>query len=331
MKRPEGFDPGSSAPAPAQPRKTARPAARQQPTKAEKPQRAAPAKRAKAGLVTPEREKLRRETPGRMKADPMQPRPTRAKAELRKAARARRRYERVEVRRFTRRSRRRRFGWLGAFIALVVIAGLVTGAVYSPLLSLSTITVTGTSRVDPTKVRAALADQVGTPLALVDFAKIKTRLSKFPLIRSYVTESLPPHTLVIRIDERTPIASLATPSGFSVVDAAGVVIDSGTDRAAGLPIIDLGTATQDSAAFTAAVAVLITLPADLLAKVDRISALTRDDVTLILGGGQRVTWGSPDSSALKARVLAALVAAQGGSSAVTYDVSAPLAPVVGPG
>jgi cell division protein FtsQ len=257
--------------------------------------------------------------------------PPGAERELKKAARARRRYERGEVRRFTRRSRRRRVAWLSVAITAVVLVGLVTVAVYSPLLALRTVTVVGTTRVDAAAVRDAVGDQVGKPLALVDFARVKTELSRFPLIRSFVTETVPPDTLVIRVTERAPVGSVATASGYSVVDPAGVEIEKSADRPPSLPLIDVGATDATGPAFRAAVAVLLALPASVLGKVDSVTAQTNDDVTLTLtGAGQSVVWGSAENSQLKARVLVALMQTQSPSSAVKYDVSAPTNPVVGP-
>ncbi len=172
-------------------------------------------------------------------------------------------------------------------------------------------------------VRAAVAGQIGRPLALVDFAAITRSLGRFPLIRSFVTETVPPDTLIIRIAERAPIASLATSTGFSVVDPAGIVIESGAARAPSLPLIELGAASTNSPAFTAAVGVLLALPADLLKRVDTVTAQTADDVTLALTGGTTVVWGSPEQSTLKARALSAAVAAPDSAGATSFDVSAP--------
>jgi cell division protein FtsQ len=243
---------------------------------------------------------------------------------LRKAAAARRRYERSEVKRFTRRSRRRRITWLVVLLSFVAVGALVTGAVYSPVLSLKTIEVTGTSRVDKAEVLKAVDGQRGTPLALVDFDAIKKNLSKFPLIRSYVTESVPPDTLVIRISERAPIAAIETATGFETVDPAGIVIKKSDERPAGLPLINLGTATTSSMGFQAAVEVLLALPADLLAKVDSVTAQTLDNVTFVLGSGPTVVWGSKDESAKKARILSILISNE--PQAKRFDVSAPTIP-----
>ena len=250
-----------------------------------------------------------------------------ARHDLKRAEKARRAYERGEARRFTRRSRRRRITWIVSGASLLLVVSFVTGAVYSPLLSLKTIRVEGASRVSSASVRAAVDAQVGRPLALVDFDSITRSLSKFPLIRSFVTETVPPDTLIIRIAERAPIATVATSSGFSVVDPAGIVIESGAERQPGLPLVELGAATRDSPAFTASVGVLLALPLDLLKQVDTVTAQTSDDVTLTLTGGQSVVWGSVDQSALKAKVLAAVITV--GGTTTKYDVSAPNHPVLG--
>ena len=215
---------------------------------------------------------------------------------------------------------------------VVSMAALVAVGVYSPLLALKTITINGASRVNASEVHTAVDGQLGTPLALVDFGKVRRELAAFPLIRSFVTEIVPPDTLIIHIVERAPVGSLATATGFDVVDPAGIVIQASAQRQPGVPLIDLGGATASSPAFAAAVAVLLALPDSLLPQVDRVTARTRDDVTFVLtGAGQRVVWGSPDQSDLKARVLQRLIATQNPASRVEYDVSAPLSAVVRPG
>jgi len=330
MKRPEGFDqhPPRTPEVPATPN-AGRPSAPRKPRRerAGRATKSAP-ELAPAASAKPATKPAR--TPRSRPAERSEPKPTApARSEARKAARLRRRYERGEVRRFTRRSRHRRAGWLSAAGALVVLCLLVTVAVYSPLLALKTLKIEGASSVSAAEIRSALAGQIGTPLALVDFDKIKTDLGKFPLIRSYVTETVPPNTLIIHIVERTPLGVIARAGGYTVVDAAGVTLSHATERPPKLPIIDSGSSTTTSTAFKAAVSVLLALPASVSSKVDTISARTKDDVTLVLDGvGQRVVWGSAERSAVKARVLADLISHQNANSVVEYDVSAPNSAVV---
>lgn len=255
-----------------------------------------------------------------------------SRGRLRVAARERRRFERREVHRFTRRSRNRRLGWSLAVGTVAVLITMLSVAIYSPLLALRTIEIDGVSTVDPAAVREAIDGQLGTPLALLDLGKLRSELDHFPLIRSFATEVIPPSTLKVHIVERSPVGVITTPAGFSVVDPAGVVLESPSTRPAGIPLIELAGAGTDSVAFTAVVNVILALPESIRSQVDVAQATSKDDVRLILlGAGQRVLWGSPERSALKARVLMDLMATQGPTARVEFDVSAPLSPVVRPG
>src|SRR5690606_10281808 len=114
-----------------------------------------------------------------------------AKREARRAAAERRRIERLEVARFTRHRRARRIGWTVGLGLVATVVLLVVVAVFSPLLALRTITVTGAERVDAAAIVAELEEQLGTPLALVDYARIDEVLSRYPVIRSFTTETIP--------------------------------------------------------------------------------------------------------------------------------------------
>ena len=206
----------------------------------------------------------------------------------------------------------------------MTLIGLVLTAVYSPILALRDVRIEGTSRIDAQQVQTALGSQLGTPLALLDSGTIEKQLAAFPLIRSYATQTIPPGTLVVSIVERQPVASVATPSGFALVDPAGIVLQESAEPIGGVPFIDLAGAATDSPAFGAGVEVLLSLPPELLAQVQSVSAHTQDDVTLVLAGvGQRVTWGAADDSAKKAALLAKLIAVTDPAQPGEFDVSAP--------
>ncbi|TQL53832.1 cell division protein FtsQ [Subtercola boreus] len=249
---------------------------------------------------------------------------------LRTAERRRRRVERLEARRFTERSRRRRVTWLVSLGAVAALVLVVLFTAYSPVFAVRSITVQGTSRLDAAQLQAALADQVGRPLALVDFGRMESELAAFPLIQSYSTESSLPNTLIVRIVERQPVGSVAVPAGgFDLVDPAGVVMSHSDARPDGFPVIDVTASAVGSPGFLGAAAVLRSMPADLLAKVDTISAATPDSVMFTLGGGgQKVVWGSEANSSLKALVLDKLIGTQNAEKSITYDVSSPESPVV---
>ena len=317
MKRPEGFDPTPQKPAATGPRKPEAKAPRATARPAGAPQ--APV----VPLVRPARgEKGQgQKQPGPRKPREKSPRSAGPSREERRAARA-------EARRFTRGSRRRRFAITTAIGLVLVLVAVLAVAVFSPILALRTISVQGTSVIPASQVQDALSGQLGTPLALLNDDKIRRELSGIILIRSYVTEIVPPNTLVVRIVERKAIGALKSGSGYEQVDPAGVVLaKSGTPG--GLPVMDIGKAGVNSAGFAAATKVLLAMPPSVLAEVGSISATTLDNVNFTLSrSNHTVIWGSAADSDQKAAALAALLKTC--PSEPVLNVTAPLALACGP-
>lgn len=251
-----------------------------------------------------------------------------ARMEVRRATSARRRFERSEARRFTRRSRNRKAAWLvvaGIVVTLAIVLGV---AVYSPILALRTITVEGATSISDSELEKAVDGQIGTPLALLDFDRITRELGAFPLIRSYVTETIPPDTLVIHVVEREPIGVVRSGSAWDLVDPAGVVVSSSTSRPKNMPVIRVDGPPTSSAGFAAVAEVLVALPQKLRRQVNSITANTQDDVAFVLDGtgsrvDQKVEWGNAERSEFKARVLQGLLKNNDRSEAKIYDVSSP--------
>ncbi|HWL60821.1 MAG TPA: FtsQ-type POTRA domain-containing protein [Microbacteriaceae bacterium] len=313
MKRPSGFD---------RDREEAASAAAAKPAK---PAKSAP--RASSAVAKPSR--AAKPTPRAKPADPVKVAKRRLAAERREAQRElararaeRRRYERQEVKRFTVRQRARRVAWWTTAGVVGAIVVLVLVAVFSPILALRQVVVEGTARVDGAAVTAVLEEQLGTPLALVDTARIDAALTEFPIIESYSTETIPPDTLLVRIVERQPVVTVEAANGqFRHVDAAGVTVEELAERIPGVPLVTESGETLPNPAFNVAVEVLRAMPAEMREQVDRITAITRDHVTLwLVGSTQSVEWGSADDSVRKAEVLAQLQAIYGTTPGV-FDVS----------
>jgi cell division protein FtsQ len=295
VKRPEGFDPAPKQPGPPVQRKPDRKAAPDTPR----------------SRVTP-------------LARPVAKKPVAPREKPSRPARA----ARVEARRFTRGTRRRRLAVAGVIGVVIALVGVLAIAVFSPILALRTIRVEGTIVIPASAVQDALSSQLGTPLALLDDGKIRSELSHLVLIRSYVTELVPPNTLVVRIVERKAIGVLKRGGSYEQVDPAGVVLAT-SPTPAGLPTIQIGKAGVDSAGFAAAVRVLLAMPAPVLAQVGSISATTLDNVSLTLTqGNQTIIWGSAAQSDLKATALATLLKKCAGQPVL--NVTAPLALACGP-
>jgi cell division protein FtsQ len=252
-----------------------------------------------------------------------------ARQRLREASRARKSFERDEIRRFTAHVRRRRIAWLTGLGAFGAVLLFVAAGAFTPMIAVQEITVLGASRVPVAQIQAALQSEMGKPLPLVNFGAINDAVAAQPLIRSYSTESLPPHTLLIRIVERIPVGYIANTEGFTLVDAAGVVIEQTAERTPGYPFFEVTGNSTDSLGFQAAIDVLNALPASLAGQVDRVIATTTDDVVIVLAdSGARVFWGGPDNASLKSSVLAALIANAPVGSVSEYDVSSPRTAVV---
>lgn len=244
------------------------------------------------------------------------------------AARARRKALRAEVRRFTARARRRRAIWVGASIAVAALVLGSVGAAYSPLFAVRQVQIVGAEQLDVAAVQQALGGQIGTPLPLIDNSEIKAALIAFPLIESYSLEARPPHDLVLRIVERTPVGVVSSAAGFSVVDAAGVALATTPTAPEGQPVITAQGGPKTDA-FAAIGLVLRSLPPSIGAQVTAASATSPDDVTLTLGGtNTQIVWGSAEESAKKAFVLEKAMVQRPPADVSGYDVSSPTAIVV---
>ncbi|MBF4458683.1 FtsQ-type POTRA domain-containing protein [Pseudoclavibacter sp. VKM Ac-2867] len=232
-----------------------------------------------------------------------------------------------EARRFTWRARRRRRILLWIAAALAALVAFVAVAVYSPIMSVREIVVSGAERVDKAQIDASFADLNGQPLALVTNEDVESRLQSYVLVQSYSIRVEPPSRLVVTIVERSPIGTVQVPAGYDVMDAAGVVLWTQSEPAADIPTLELDGQGVDSEAFASAAAVSLALPVEFRSGVAAVTAKSIDDVRLTMRSGAEVVWGSAEESDRKAEVLAALVAATAEQSISSYDVSSPETPV----
>ena len=194
---------------------------------------------------------------------------------------------------------------------------------FSPWLAVTQVQVTVSSAPDiagplsADEVRAVAGVEVGTPLLRVDTAALEQRVAALPQVESVAVSRSWPDAIVIDVVRRTPVALLASPGGYDVVDAGGSVIRTVSAIEQGVPVV---RASGDGVG--AAVAVARELPEEIRRRVTGIEASTRNDVTLMLRDGSEVMWGSADEASFKAEVLLVLLKVD----AKFYDVSAPQVP-----
>jgi len=245
------------------------------------------------------------------------------KKSTRQATRARKRAERAEYRRFTVSTRQRRLTWtagVGSVLALAIVVVIVTT---SPLMSLRTIRVEGVSRLSASEVIEQLQPLAGLPLARVSAADVARELSDVALIQSVDTRVELPDTLAVSIVERTPLGAVGTAGNFRVVDQAAVELWADTVRPTELPLIGVAADAEDRG-FQAIVEALAVIPADVLRRIDRITATSADTVAFSLrDSDHQVLWGSSEFSSQKARALPAALQAAGASGSKLIDLSTP--------
>jgi cell division protein FtsQ len=234
-----------------------------------------------------------------------------------------------EARRFVAASRQRKIVALIISGSFGLLIALILSTMFTPMLAVQKLEVTGTHRINQKTVLKALADEIGVPLPMVNPGQIAKSLEPFALVDSFSVISLPPHTLRIAITERQPICVVTVAGVDYLYDPAGVRIAQ-AKQSDNYPRIAIVGDPKGSAEYTAAIDVLLSLPANLLGQVASVDAKSKDDVSMRLRGnaGQRIVWGDGSQSVLKSKVLAALIKNQKKSDYVTFDVSSPSAPVV---
>ncbi|PTT61814.1 cell division protein FtsQ/DivIB, partial [Arthrobacter sp. HMWF013] len=213
---------------------------------------------------------------------------------------------------------------------LAVVSALLAAAIFSPVLAVGTVSVSGTRLVTADQVKAALDPLKGRPLPQVSDEEVARLLEPLVQIKSVSTQARPPSELAVEVHERVPVALVKQGEQYQLVDVDGVVLGATADTASvALPVIDGGAGTIGKELFQATAAVLGALPLDVLARLSNASAQSVDAVELKLVDGQTIVWGNAGEKELKAKVLEALlkVPADPKNPVRVYDVSAPRHPV----
>ncbi len=226
--------------------------------------------------------------------------------------------------------RRRRNVLTVAAVLVALVAGLLAAAVFTPVLAVKTISVSGTRLLTPAQVQTALEPLRGRPLPQVTDEEVGRLLEPLVQIKSVSAEARPPSGLAVAVRERVPVALVKQGEQYQLVDVEGIQLAATADPASvSLPVIDGGAGTVGKELFRATADVLGALPADVLAKLSNASAQSVDAVELKLVDGQTIIWGNAGEKELKAKVLAALlkVPVDPKNPVKVYDVSVPRHPV----
>jgi cell division protein FtsQ len=213
------------------------------------------------------------------------------------------------------------------YVAVSVLVGLaVIGIVmlWTPVLGVRSVDVSGEQLLTADQVRTAAQVPTGTPMLRLDTAAIAARVHQLPRVATVRVIRDWPSTIAIEVTERDPVGYVKASDGIHLVDSTGLDYAVVAKVPPGLPRVELTTVAPTDQRTQAVVGVLRALPAQLRTLVVTVSAKTPGSVTLGLRGGRTIRWGSADDSAQKAAVLAALMTRPG----KVYDVSSPDLPTV---
>jgi cell division protein FtsQ len=224
--------------------------------------------------------------------------------------------------RFARRQWARRWLAWRRVVALVLIIGLMVGAVwlvyFSDVLAVKDVEVEGARTLGDEQVRDVAAVPSGLPLARVDLDAIRARVEALAGVRDADVTRAWPDRVVIDVEERVAVAVVELGGRTRGMDAEGVVFRDYPKPPPGLPQVRTSTDTRSDALREAAL-VVEALPAEVRRRVDHVEVATIDQISLVLRDGKSVVWGSAEESEAKAEVLAGLLQQPGR----TYDVSVP--------
>ncbi|WP_055531447.1 cell division protein FtsQ/DivIB [Streptomyces graminilatus] len=225
-------------------------------------------------------------------------------------------------------------------LALLLLAGGALWLLYgSRWTHVERVSVSGTGVLTQAQVREAAEVPVGEPLVSVDTDAIESRLlRKLPRIDSVEVTRSWPHGIVLKVVERTPVLIVeSTGNGgkYVEVDAKGVRFATVSEALRGVPVLELALSRTGSQAASLrrfggdrlvreAVRVAGELPNAVARAVRTVKVGSYDSVSLELGDGRTVEWGSGERGGAKARALTALMKAAPGAR--HFDVSVPTAP-----
>ena len=198
-----------------------------------------------------------------------------------------------------RLTRRQLFFVITVFALTATFGGY--GLSRSPLLDLDRIEVKGAERTSPDAVRDASGLGLHEQLTDLDLAGARAGIAALPWVGEVHVARRWPATVVVRVIERVPVASVRTPDGIVVVDKTGRVLERVDTAPATLPkIIVVDPAAAPGAIqpdIASLISVAIQLTPELRAWVNSLTVgpdgttqiRLRDDVPVIFGDAVRIS------------------------------------------
>lgn len=220
---------------------------------------------------------------------------------------------------------------IGGSATLVVVLTLIGVLLYSPLLAIQRVEISGNELARSDGLADDLRPLEGVPLPRVGPGMVLELLQDQRAVEDVVIQAEAPDTLRVIVTEFQPVAMTGRKGAYKLVAADGRYLKTVEKRGDfDLPLISGVSSSSKPELFETITSVLASLPEDVLAQLKYATAETIDSVELELTTGERVRWGSAEKNAEKAGVLTALLGVElpADEPAVkVYDVSSPERPV----
>ncbi len=171
--------------------------------------------------------------------------------------------------------RTRRGAALSIVVAMIVVAGVggwiwrqgwpkqaaaalgeaVAGTTAGLGLAVDEVFVIGRQHAERADLRAALAIERGDPILFIDLEAARSRVTELSWVADASVERLLPNIIVVRLDERAPLALWQLQGNFSVIDAEGYVLArDAVSRYGHLPLVVGDQAPEAAADFVRMIA-----------------------------------------------------------------------------
>lgn len=213
---------------------------------------------------------------------------------------------------------------VGAGLALA--GGALVAGTYTPIFDAREVRIEGNQRVSDDEIQRLAGLAPGTNVFHADLGEAAHDLEADPRVaEADVTRDLPA-TLVIRVDERTPVGAVLTRPVPTVVAGDGTPLPGADPE--GLPEIRPLAGDLTDANRAAAASVLAAMRPALRSRVRTVDIAPSGDVVVGLRGGVVVSYGMPLALEAKGQALQAVLgwAAGGGLELAAVDVRIPTAP-----
>lgn len=121
-------------------------------------------------------------------------------------------------------SARRNVGLLLKFLVTVIMAGILVWLAFSPWLSVSQVRTAGIATSSANEILAANRVVAGRPMIMLRPEAVERALELDPWIRRARVHLEWPDEVIVRVDERVPVAWFQTAGGWARRDIEGVAV-----------------------------------------------------------------------------------------------------------